>query len=85
MCQVEKGKVVDWSKVKRNIRECAEMEGSITKSKKFLVLIFLKEDNWSLAFMCCCLVPSVSVNIASAETILTDKYVKVIKTVVDDL
>eukprot|EP00957_Ditylum_brightwellii_P111233 8481815-Ditylum_brightwellii.AAC.1 len=28
MCLVEKGQVTDWNKVKRNVRECAEMEGA---------------------------------------------------------
>eukprot|EP00957_Ditylum_brightwellii_P116327 8872977-Ditylum_brightwellii.AAC.1 len=62
------------------------MEGTITKSNKVLVLkSFLKEDNWILASMCCCLVPSSFVNTSSAEINLTDKYIKVIKAGVDDL
>eukprot|EP00957_Ditylum_brightwellii_P053179 4032096-Ditylum_brightwellii.AAC.1 len=31
-----KWKTVDWSKVKRNVRECAELEGAITKNNKSL-------------------------------------------------
>eukprot|EP00957_Ditylum_brightwellii_P101761 7755717-Ditylum_brightwellii.AAC.1 len=70
MCQVEKGKAFSWSKVKRNVRECAKVEGATTKSNKPLVLkLFLKEDYWSLASMCLCLVPSPSVNIASETTL----------------
>eukprot|EP00957_Ditylum_brightwellii_P185950 14156733-Ditylum_brightwellii.AAC.1 len=62
------------------------MEGAITKSNKALVLkLFLKEDDWSLASMCCCLVPFSSFNIVSAETNLKDTYVEVIKAGVDDL
>eukprot|EP00957_Ditylum_brightwellii_P122476 9339781-Ditylum_brightwellii.AAC.1 len=62
------------------------MEGTVTKSNKPLVLkSFLKEDNWSLASMCHCLVPSLSVKTSSSETNLTDKYIKVIKADVDDL
>eukprot|EP00957_Ditylum_brightwellii_P100034 7623881-Ditylum_brightwellii.AAC.1 len=61
MCLMENGKVKDWNKVKRNMREHAEMEGAITKSNKPLVLkLVLKEDNWSLASMCYRLVPSSS-------------------------
>eukprot|EP00957_Ditylum_brightwellii_P010882 824447-Ditylum_brightwellii.AAC.1 len=79
------GKAVDWSKVKRNIRECDKVEGAITKSNKPLVLkSFLKEDEWCLASMCLCLVPTGSVNIASG-TILKDKYVEVMKACVDDM
>eukprot|EP00957_Ditylum_brightwellii_P001548 121098-Ditylum_brightwellii.AAC.1 len=62
------------------------MEGAVTKSNKPLVLkSLLKEDNWSLASMCCHLVPSLSVNTSSSETHLTDKYIKMIKAGVDDL
>eukprot|EP00957_Ditylum_brightwellii_P006473 490852-Ditylum_brightwellii.AAC.1 len=76
-CLVEKGQVKDWNKVKKNIRECAEMEGAVTKSNKPLVLkSFLKEDNWSLASMCCHLAPSSSFNTSSSDTHLTDKYIK---------
>eukprot|EP00957_Ditylum_brightwellii_P095152 7247390-Ditylum_brightwellii.AAC.1 len=66
MCLVENGKVQDWKNVKRNVRECAEMEAVAMKRDKYLVLkSFLKEDNWSLASMCLCLVPPSAVNIAS--------------------
>eukprot|EP00957_Ditylum_brightwellii_P089711 6832473-Ditylum_brightwellii.AAC.1 len=86
MCQVENGKVGDWSKVTRNVRECAKMEGVVTKNNKPLVLkSFVKEDNWSLASLCCHLVPSSSINIASVETNLRDKYVKAIKAGIDHL
>eukprot|EP00957_Ditylum_brightwellii_P174412 13279941-Ditylum_brightwellii.AAC.1 len=34
MCMVENGKVQDWNNVKRNVRECAEMEGAATKRNK---------------------------------------------------
>eukprot|EP00957_Ditylum_brightwellii_P133058 10145729-Ditylum_brightwellii.AAC.1 len=34
MCEMEKGKVKDWKKVKRNVRECAVMEGVATTSNK---------------------------------------------------
>ena len=82
---VEKGKVQDWKKVKRNVRECAEMEGVTTKKNKSLVLkLFLKEDNWSLASMCHCLVPSSSINLAS-DVGLTDKYKKVVNAGVAEL
>jgi hypothetical protein len=85
MCMVEKGQVQDWKKVKRNVRECAEMEGVATKINKPLVLkLFLKEDNWSLASMCLCFVPSSSINLAS-DVCLTDKYKKVIKAGVVEL
>eukprot|EP00957_Ditylum_brightwellii_P012886 973795-Ditylum_brightwellii.AAC.1 len=54
------------------------MEGAVTKSNKPLVLkSFLKEENWSLASMCCHLVPSSSINVAS-DVCLTDKYKKVV-------
>jgi hypothetical protein len=56
-----------------------------TKKNKPLVLkSFLKEDNWSLASMCLCLVHSSSINLAS-DVHLTDKYKKVIKAGVVEL
>eukprot|EP00957_Ditylum_brightwellii_P096340 7337912-Ditylum_brightwellii.AAC.1 len=74
---MEKGKVKDWKKAKRNVRGCAEVESVATKSNKPMVLkLFLNEDNWNLASMCCCLVPSSSINLASAVS-LTEKYKKV--------
>eukprot|EP00957_Ditylum_brightwellii_P024361 1838530-Ditylum_brightwellii.AAC.1 len=61
------------------------MEGVATKKNKPLVLkSCLKEDNWSLAAMCLCLVPPSFVNIAS-DMHLTDKYKKVVKAGVDEL
>eukprot|EP00957_Ditylum_brightwellii_P170042 12943065-Ditylum_brightwellii.AAC.1 len=54
------------------------MEGVVTKSNKPMVLkSFLKNDNWSLASICCCLVPSSSINLAS-DVSLTEKYKKVV-------
>eukprot|EP00957_Ditylum_brightwellii_P074855 5688652-Ditylum_brightwellii.AAC.1 len=77
ICVVEKGKVKDWMVVKRNVRKCAKMEGVATKCNKPMVLgSFLKESDWSLASMCCRLVPSTSINIAS-DACLTEKYKKV--------
>eukprot|EP00957_Ditylum_brightwellii_P109093 8322310-Ditylum_brightwellii.AAC.1 len=85
MCQSEKGKSVDCSKVKRNVRECAKLDDTITKSNKPLVFkLFLEEDDWCLAPMCLCVIPTGSVNIAS-DTILKDKYVEVMKVCVDDM
>eukprot|EP00957_Ditylum_brightwellii_P122914 9371311-Ditylum_brightwellii.AAC.1 len=42
MCEMEKGKVKDWKKVKRSIRECAKMEGVTTKSNKPMLLKFIR-------------------------------------------
>eukprot|EP00957_Ditylum_brightwellii_P160752 12238418-Ditylum_brightwellii.AAC.1 len=65
---VKNRKVQDWNKVKRNVRECAEIEGAATKRNKPLVLkSFLKEDDWSLASMCLHLVPPSSVNTSSSD------------------
>eukprot|EP00957_Ditylum_brightwellii_P182007 13866224-Ditylum_brightwellii.AAC.1 len=53
------------------------MEGVAMKSNKPMALkLFLKEGDWSLDSMCCHLVPSSSINIAS-ESSLTKKYKKV--------
>eukprot|EP00957_Ditylum_brightwellii_P014381 1082039-Ditylum_brightwellii.AAC.1 len=44
---MEKGKVKDWMEVKRNVRECAVMEGVATKSNKPMFLkSFLKEEKY---------------------------------------
>eukprot|EP00957_Ditylum_brightwellii_P018465 1389155-Ditylum_brightwellii.AAC.1 len=46
ICIVEKGQVKDWNKVKRNVKECAEMEGAKTKGNKPLQIAidaFIKE------------------------------------------
>eukprot|EP00957_Ditylum_brightwellii_P138147 10531144-Ditylum_brightwellii.AAC.1 len=61
------------------------MEGVATKSNKPLVLkLFLEEDNWGLASMCLCLVPSLSINLGS-YVCLTDKYKKVVNADVVEL
>eukprot|EP00957_Ditylum_brightwellii_P122017 9305778-Ditylum_brightwellii.AAC.1 len=61
------------------------MEGVAMKRNKPLVLkSFLKENNWSLASMCCCLVPPSSINLSS-DVHLTDKYKKVVNAGVVEL
>jgi hypothetical protein len=85
MVAVEKGKVKDWRDVKKNVRECAEMEGVATNRNKPMVLrSFLMEGDWSLASMCRRLVPSTSLNVTPAKNLL-EKYKKVVNACVVEL
>ena len=85
MVAVENGKVKDWRDVKKNVRECAEMEGVATNRNKPMVLrSFLMEGDWSLASMCRRLVPSTSLNVTPAKNLL-EKYKKVVNACVVEL